>query len=185
MSRLFYPFFVLTRDATTCLRRPVSYRNYSLHVYVVWQPFSHSSMLFFYVWGVAVFELVSHSDYNKGPDLRTLRKTHPHYVTDNQHFDYKTFVWKSLLCMVMSCSSLRPGHFPYSYSWRAFVIAAVGTTFNVFIYDIACSERRSATCYQLTIIGSVDKCFKIFTLLFWKPKAVSEILDFLTLISIL
>ncbi len=31
-------------------------------------------------------------------------------VSDNQYFDYMTFVRKSYLCMVMSCKYFRPRH---------------------------------------------------------------------------
>ncbi len=36
-------------------------------------------------------------------------------IADNKPFDCANFVWKSLLCMVMSCISFRTRHSPYSY----------------------------------------------------------------------
>ncbi len=50
---------------------------------------------------------------------------------------------KSQLCMVTSCACFWPRHSPYSnYLCRASDIAAVGTIFNVFSYDVV-SARDS------------------------------------------
>ena len=51
-------------------------------------------------------------------------------------FDCTTFVWKSQLCIVMSCAYFGPKSFPFSnFHCLATDIAEVGTIFNDFNYD--------------------------------------------------
>ncbi len=65
-------------------------------------------------------------------------------IADNQPFDCTTFVWKSKLCMVLSCTCLGPRHSPYSYySCRVSDIAAVVTTFNVYSSNAVWAEHRT------------------------------------------
>ncbi len=105
-----------------------------------YQPSLEVLILFLLFYGVGkLFELGdSHPDHNKG-ETRTAHLVHvlnPSLsqitLRSKQPFDCTIFVWKSLLCMVTSCAPI----------WGQ-DIRALGTTFNVFIFDSVWAEHRT------------------------------------------
>ena len=54
-----------------------------------------------YLWGVAILELDSHPDHNKGPDQRTMRSSKEHPI-DPSHTTYHTT--NRLIARIMSGS---------------------------------------------------------------------------------
>ncbi len=76
-----------------------------------------SSLLCFY--GVLRYILTTTRDQTyapcASPETHPLHTYLPHYIVNNQPFDYTTSVSKSYLCMVTNHAFLRPRHSSYFY----------------------------------------------------------------------
>ena len=81
-------------------------------------------------------------------------ETHPYYIADNLPFDCKTFVWKSKLCLVMSCASLGPRHSPTHIIMSRIWHSSIGTTFNVSSFDAVIHTHKYKILSNVTNIYS-------------------------------
>ena len=82
--------------------------------------------------------LINNSVDSKGKAM-PLYWVHTKTLADNQHFDCTTFVWESLLIMVVQCKFFGAISFSNNLS-SANDIAAVGTIFYVFCCDTVLAE---------------------------------------------
>ncbi len=80
------------------------------------------------------------------PDCLAVPKALVPKISDKQLFDCTTFVWKSWLYMIMSCTYFWAKALPIlillmSPIWQS--SSSIGTTFNVFSYDAVWTENRT------------------------------------------